>query len=66
MEQEERQKESATTKLQFMAFRCGQLMGMITKLMQREDFSPMEQLTIDKANQQIEYAENLLTTITEK
>lgn len=66
MAQIEEPKDTTTSNLQFMAFRCGQLMGMITGLMQREEFNPMEQLSIDKANQQIEYAENLLSAISEK
>ena len=52
--------------LQFVAFLCGQLMAIITKLLQREKFTPGEDLAINKAYEEISRAKNRLEKIPEK
>ena len=56
----------AQTNLQFVAFLCGQLMAIITKLLQREKFTPGEDLAINKAYEEISRAKNRLEKIPEK
>ena len=61
-----KQQQVAQTNLQFVAFLCGQLMAIITKLLQREKFSPGEDLAINKAYEEISRAKNRLEKIPEK
>ena len=61
-----KQQQVAQTNLQFVAFLCGQLMAIITKLLQREKFTPGEDLAINKAYEEISRAKNRLEKITEK
>ena len=61
-----KQQQVAQTNLQFVAFLCGQLMAIITKLMQREKFTPGEDLAINKAYEEISRAKNRLEKIPEK
>lgn len=55
-----KQQQVAQTNLQFVAFLCGQLMAIITKLLQREKFTPGEDLAINKAYEEISRAKNRL------
>ena len=61
-----KQQQVAQTNLQFVAFLCGQLMEIITKLLQREKFAPGEDLAINKAYEEISRAKNRLEKIPEK
>lgn len=61
-----KQQQVAQTNLQFVAFLCGQLMAIITKLLQREKFTPGEDLAINKAYEEISRAKNRLEKIPEK
>ena len=61
-----KQQQVAQTNLQFVAFLCGQLMAIITKLLQRERFTPGEDLAINKAYEEISRAKNRLEKIPEK
>ena len=61
-----KQQQVAQTNLQFVAFLCGQLMAIITKLLQREKFTPGEDLAINKAYEEISLAKNRLEKIPEK
>lgn len=61
-----KQQQVAQTNLQFVAFLCGQLMAIITKLLQREKFTPSEDLAINKAYEEISRAKNRLEKIPEK
>ena len=61
-----KQRQVAQTNLQFVAFLCGQLMAIITKLLQREKFTPGEDLAINKAYEEISRAKNRLEKIPEK
>jgi hypothetical protein len=61
-----KQQQVAQTNLQFIAFLCGQLMAIITKLLQREKFTPGEDLAINKAYEEISRAKNRLEKIPEK
>ena len=61
-----KQQQVAQTNLQFVAFLCGQLMAIITKLLQREKFTPGEDLAINKAYEEISRAKNRLENIPEK
>ena len=61
-----KQQQVAQTNLQFVAFLCGQLMAIITKLLQREKFTPGEDLAINKASEEISRAKNRLEKIPEK
>ena len=61
-----KQQQVAQTNLQFVAFLCGQLMAIITKLLQREKFTPGEDLAINKAYEEISPAKNRLEKIPEK
>lgn len=61
-----KQQQVAQTNLQFVAFLCGQLMAIITKLLQREKFTPGEGLAINKAYEEISRAKNRLEKIPEK
>lgn len=61
-----KQQQVAQTNLQFVAFLCGQLMAIITKLLQREKFIPGEDLAINKAYEEISRAKNRLEKIPEK
>ena len=61
-----KQPQVAQTNLQFVAFLCGQLMAIITKLLQREKFTPGEDLAINKAYEEISRAKNRLEKIPEK
>ena len=61
-----KQQQVAQTNLQFVAFLCGQLMAIITKLLQREKFTPGEDLAINKAYEAISRAKNRLEKIPEK
>lgn len=61
-----KQQQIAQTNLQFVAFLCGQLMAIITKLLQREKFTPGEDLAINKAYEEISRAKNRLEKIPEK
>ena len=61
-----KQQQVAQTNLQFVAFLCGQLMAIITKLLQREKFTPGEALAINKAYEEISRAKNRLEKIPEK
>lgn len=61
-----KQQQVAQTNLQFVAFLCGQLMAIITKLLQREKFTPGEDLAINKAYEEITRAKNRLEKIPEK
>ena len=61
-----KQQQVAHTNLQFVAFLCGQLMAIITKLLQREKFTPGEDLAINKAYEEISRAKNRLEKIPEK
>lgn len=61
-----KQQQVAQTNLQFVAFLCGQLMAIITKLLQREKFTPGEDLAINKAYEEICRAKNRLEKIPEK
>ena len=61
-----KQQQVAQTNLQFVAFLCGQLMAIITKLLQREKFTPGEDLAINKAYEEIRRAKNRLEKIPEK
>lgn len=61
-----KQQQVAQTNLQFIAFLCGQLMAIITKLLQREKFTPGEDLAINKAYEEICRAKNRLEKIPEK
>ena len=60
------QQQVAQTNLQFVAFLCGQVMAIITKLLQREKFTPGEDLAINKAYEEISRAKNRLEKIPEK
>ena len=66
MPTENQSSNTAVSNLQYIAFHCGQVMTRVSKLLQREGFTPMEQLTINKAVQQIEYAEKLLEKVIPK
>ena len=61
-----KQQQVAQTNLQFVAFLCGQLMAIITKLLQREKFTPGEDLAINMAYEEISRAKNRLEKIPEK
>ena len=61
-----KQQQVAQTNLQFVAFLCGQLMAIITKVLQREKFTPGEDLAINKAYEEISRAKNRLEKIPEK
>ena len=61
-----KQQQVAQTNLQFVAFLCGQLMAIITKLLQREKFTPGEDLANNKAYEEISRAKNRLEKIPEK
>ena len=61
-----KQQQVAQTNLHFVAFLCGQLMAIITKLLQREKFTPGEDLAINKAYEEISRAKNRLEKIPEK
>ena len=61
-----KQQQVAQTNLQFVAFLCGQLMAIITKLLQRDKFTPGEDLAINKAYEEISRAKNRLEKIPEK
>ena len=61
-----KQQQVAQTNLQFVAFLCGQLMAIITKLLQREKFTPGEDLAINKAYEEISRAKNRLEKSPEK
>ena len=61
-----KQQQVAQTNLQFVAFLCGQLMAIITKLLQREKFTPGEDLAINKAYEEISRAKNRVEKIPEK
>lgn len=61
-----KQQQVAQTNLQFVAFLCGQLMAIITKLLQQEKFTPGEDLAINKAYEEISRAKNRLEKIPEK
>ena len=61
-----KQQQVAQTNLQFVAFLCGQVMAIITKLLQREKFTPGEDLAINKAYEEISRAKNRLEKIPEK
>ena len=61
-----KQQQVAQTNLQFVAFLCGQLMAIITKLLQREKYTPGEDLAINKAYEEISRAKNRLEKIPEK
>lgn len=61
-----KQQQVAQTNLQFIAFLCGQLMAIITKLLQREKFTTGEDLAINKAYEEISRAKNRLEKIPEK
>ena len=61
-----KQQQVAQTNLQFVAFLRGQLMAIITKLLQREKFTPGEDLAINKAYEEISRAKNRLEKIPEK
>lgn len=61
-----KQQQVAQTNLQFIAFLCGQLMAIITKLLQREKFTPGEDLAINRAYEEICRAKNRLEKIPEK
>lgn len=61
-----KQQQVAQTNLQFVAFLCGQLMAIITKLLQREKFTPGEDLAINKAYEEISRTKNRLEKIPEK
>lgn len=66
MPTENQSSNTAVSNLQYIAFHCGQVMTLVSKLLQREGFTPMEQHTINKAVQQIEYAEKLLEKVIPK
>ena len=61
-----KQQQVAQSNIQFVAFMCGQLMAIITKLLQREKFTPGEDLAINKAYEEISRAKNRLEKIPEK
>lgn len=61
-----KQQQVTQTNLQFIAVLCGQLMAIITKLLQREKFTPGEDLAINKAYEEISRAKKRLEKIPEK
>ena len=66
MPTENQSSNTAVSNLQYIAFHCGQVMTLVSKLLQREGFNSMEHLAINKAVQQIEYAEKLLEKVIHK
>lgn len=66
MPTENQSSNTAVSNLQYIAFHCGQVMTLVSKLLQREAFNSMEHLAINKAVQQIEYAEKLLEKVIHK
>lgn len=66
MPTENQSSNTAVSNLQYIAFHCRQVMTLVSKLLQREGFNSIEHLTINKAVQQIEYAEKLLEKVIHK
>lgn len=66
MPTENQSSNTAVSNLQYIAFHCGQVMTLVSKLLQREAFNSMEHLAINKVVQQIEYAEKLLEKVIHK